>query len=317
MLRWKVFCNLNLELKPDALKKLEEIADIDYFPADQKILFDKISDYDAYLASAAVKIDYEILDQAKRLKVIATPSTGTDHIDRDTACAKGIDIIDIAKEYDLLNSFTATAEMAWALLLACIRGLAPAIDDAKSGKWSRQKFTGVQLAEKTLGILGFGRLGKMVAEYGKAFGMRVIACDLKEFSREGVEKVDFDTLLKDADVLSLHIHLNKDNQDLINRNAISKMKDGVVIVNTSRGGIIDEAALLDGLRSKKVKAAGLDIVCGEWDNDLNNHPLIKYARDNHNLVITPHIAGSTIESIIGARVFIGNKLTEYIKEKEK
>lgn len=316
MSRWKVICNVDLALKPDALSVLEEVADVDYLDRNrQDLLLKRIKHYDAYFASASVLADRKLLESAPRLKVIATPSTGTDHIDRNFAKEKGIAILDIARDFDLLNTFSATAEMAWCLLLACIRRLPWAFDDAKKGIWSRQKFTGFQLAGKTLGILGYGRLGKMIAEFGKGFKMEVIACDINKFQAPGVEQVDYETLLRRSDVLTIHIHLTEENRGLLSYDAFVKMKPGVVIINTSRGAIIDEKAFLEALEFGKVKAAGLDIICGEWDNRLANHPLIRYARTHDNLVITPHIAGSTVESIIGARVFMAEKLANYIKER--
>ncbi|MBA7490684.1 Hydroxypyruvate reductase [subsurface metagenome] len=201
MSRWKVLCNVDLKLKPDVLKVVEEIANVDYVEARQGILLQCIEKYDAYYASASVRANAEVLERAHRLKVIATPSTGTDHIDIDIARQKDIDILDLAKEYDLLNTFSATVEMTWCLLLACLRRLPGVLEDAKRGNWSREKFTGNQLLDKTLGVLGCGRLGRMMAEIGKGFRMKVIACDVLKFEYPGVEQVDFDTLLTRSDVL--------------------------------------------------------------------------------------------------------------------
>lgn len=317
MRRWKVLCNEDLRLRPDALSVLEEIADVDYVEAHQDILLDRIADYDAYYASASVCADTKILERAKRLKVIATPSTGTDHIDREVAEQKGIAILDLAKEYGLLDSFSATAEMAWCLMLSCMRFLPPAFESAKKGDWARQRYTGRQLLGKTLGILGYGRLGKMMVEVGKGFRMRVIACDKLPFDVPGVDRVDFDTLLATSDILSIHIHLTKENHKLFSREVFAKMKPGMVLINTSRGAIIDEKALLEALESGKVGAAGLDVIHGEWDDNLVDHPLIKYARSHNNLVISPHVGGSTIESIVGARVFIAQKLADFLNKLNK
>jgi D-3-phosphoglycerate dehydrogenase len=306
-----------LRLKPDILKPLEEIADVDYVEAKRDILLDHIPNYDAYFASLYVRADREVLEHAHRLKVIATPSTGTDHIDCEIARQKGIDILHIAQDYDLLNSFSATAEMAWCLLLACIRHLPSAFEEAKKGNWAREKFTGHQLLGKTLGILGYGRLGKMIAEFGKGFHMKVIAHDIRDFESLGIEQVDFETLLASSDIISIHIHLTEKTRGLISHEEFAKMKQGVVIINTSRGAIINEEAFLQALQSGKVSAAGLDVICGEWDENLTNHPLIRYARSHNNLIITPHIGGCTVESIVGARVFMAHKLASYIKEKMK
>ena len=316
MSRWKVFCNVDLSLKKDALKELESVADVSYFPAKQEVLLENIHSYDAYFASAYVQMNKEVLDCAKKLKVIATPGTGTDHIDIECAYKKNIDVLHIAKEIDLLNGFTATAEQAWALLLSCIRKLPAAFDCAKNGYWARERFTGSQLYKKTLGIIGIGRLGEMVASFGNGFNMNVIGYDILEKSIKGVNQVSLDKLLNESDVITVHIHLTDANRGFISKELFNKMKRGVILINTSRGAIIDESALLDNLHSGHVGAAGLDVINGEWNKNIYDHPLIEYSRNHDNLVISPHIAGATVESIIGAREFLGKKLADYIRIKD-
>jgi len=279
-------------------------------------LVKNIPEYDVYFASGYVQMNKEILDSAKQLKVIATPGTGTDHIDVAYAIEKNIDVLHIAKEIELLNGFTATAEQAWALLLSCIRKLPAAFDCAKNGYWARERFTGSQLYKKTLGIIGLGRLGAMMASFGNGFNMNVIGYDILEKNIKGVNQVSLNELLKLSDVITVHIHLTDENRDFISSELFHKMKKGVVLINTSRGAIIDEKALLENLESGHISAAGLDVINGEWNKNLYDHPLIKYAREHDNLVISPHIAGATVESIVGARVFLAKKLAAYIKQKE-
>lgn len=311
--KWRVLCNDELWFKPDVLKPLESIADIDYVEAKYDILLENIDRYDAYFATAHVCADKRVIERADRLKVIATSSTGIDHIDTNAARARGIKVFDISKEIELLNTFTATAEMTWCLLLALIRKLPWAFDAAKNGEWARQKFSGYQLFGKTLGILGYGRLGKMVAEIGKGYKMRIIAHDLIEINDRDIKQVDIDALLSESDVLSIHVHLTEETRGLLSKEMFLKMKHGINILNTSRGAIIDEEALLNALETGKVGGAGLDVIQGEWNSNLSEHPLIKYARTHDNLIITPHIGGSTVESIVGARKFMAEKLANYLK----
>lgn len=315
MPQWRILCTVGLPLKPDALRPLEEVADVDYAEARRDLLLERIGVYDGYFASAYVRVDKKILDRATHLKVIATPGTGTDHIDVDEALRRGIVVMSIATDYEVLDTFSATAEMAWCLLLSCIRRLPAAFEAAKRGDWARERFSGHQLRGRTLGVLGYGRLGKMVARFGQGFGMRVLACDKRDFESPDVERVDFDTLLAQSDVLTIHIHLTEDNRGLLSREVLAKMKPGIVIINTSRGAIVDEAALLDALESGHVSAAGLDVIDGEWRTDLADHPLIRYAREHDNLIITPHIAGATVESIVGAREHLARKLADYIRSR--
>jgi len=318
MSRYRVLCMEDLSLSPKALACVEELADVDYLPPDRQALLEHIGEYDAYFGGALVQFDREVVDRADRLKVVATPSTGTDHIDVNALRERGIDLIALTYEYDVLDTFTATAEGGWGLLLACMRRIPAALDAVRRGDWARGRgFTSYQLSGKTLGVLGVGRLGKMVVEYGKAFRMRVLGCDPKPFNIAGVERVDFDKLLAESDVISVNVHLNDETRGLLSREAFAKMKNGVVIVNTSRGGLIDEDALLEGLMSGKVYAAGLDMIEGEWMDDITEHPLVRYAQTHDNLVITPHTASATVESIAGGRIHAGKMLAEYLSKHKR
>jgi len=188
-----------------------------------------------------------------------------------------------------------------------------------AGHWRSERFCGIQLSRKTLGILGYGRLGKMSGEFGKAFRMRVLACDLQPIqdgthtSTEGIEQVDFDTLLRESDAITIHVHLTPENYHLISTDQFAKMKDGVFLINTSRGDIIDEQALLAALESGKVAAAGLDVIHDEWREDSRESPLVQYALEHDNLIITPHIGGCTHTSIADARIFAARKLADFLR----
>jgi len=322
MTRYRVLlCMEDLPLAPKALacvKELKELADVDYLPPDHQALLERIGEYDACFCDGYVQFDREAIERADRLQVVATPSTGTDHIDVKALRERGIDLIALTYEYDFLDKFTATAEGGWGLLLACIRRIPAALDAVRRGDWARGRgLTSHQLSGKTLGVLGVGRLGKMVVEYGKAFRMRVLGCDPKPFNIAGVERVDFDRFLAESDVISVNVHLNDETRGLLSREAFAKMKNGVVIVNTSRGGLIDEDALVEGLMSGKVYAAGLDVIDGEWMEDITEHPLVRYAQTHDNLVITPHSVSSTVESIAGSRIYTGKMLAEYLSKHKR
>jgi len=310
--RPKVLCMVDLTLCPQALDPLREVAEVDHLPIDRRLLLERIGEYDAYFGHTDIQLDREIIDRAERLRVVAGPSTGTDHFDVKLLEERGIDLLSLTQEYELLDTFTATAECAWGLLLACLRRIPAGFEQVRRGNWAREQFTGTQLSQKTLGVLGVGRLGKMVVEYGKAFRMRVLGCDLKPFSIPGVSQADFDTLLRESDVISIHVHLNDSTRGLISREAFEKMKNGVVLINTSRGAIIDEGAFVANLESGKVAAAGIDVIHGEWMADITQHPLVQYAQTHDNLVISPHFGGATAESIAGARIFTAEKLARYL-----
>ena len=261
-----------------------------------------------------VRIDRDVIDAAGRLKIIATASTGTDHIDMDYVSRRGITILSLRDETSFLSGITSTSEMTWTLLLAVVRKLPWSFEAAKRGEWARDRFRGRQLSGKTLGILGYGRLGRITAEYGRAFRMRVLAHDLRDVvPAEGVELVDFGTLLKESDVLSIHIHLTEENRRLFTDDVFNRMKPGAVLINTSRGATIDDTALIRALESGRLLGrAGIDVIHGEWNENLAAHPLIRYAAAHENLVISPHTGGVTFEAQSMAIEFISRKLTDYI-----
>ena len=309
-----VLCTVDLSLCPHALDPLRAVAEVDHAVLDRAATLERIGEYDAYFGHTNIQIDREFLDRAERLKVIGAPSTGTDHIATDLLEERGIKLLALTREYDLLDTFTATAECAWAVLLSCVRQIPWAFDASRAGDWwTSERFIGRQLSGKTLGIIGVGRLGRMMVPYGKAFRMRVLGADPIPLDIDGVEQVPLDTLLRESDVISLHVHLRPHTSGLLSREAFAKMKDGVIIINTSRGGLIDEAAFLDALRSGKVSAAGLDVIDSEWMENMSEHSLIQYARSHDNVVITPHIGGATVESVAGARLFMGRKLADYLR----
>ncbi len=299
---------------PWVLDRLREVAEVVELPAEQQTLLDRIGEFNGYLASLAVRADEHVLARAPSLKVIATPSTGLDHIDLAGAERRGIEIISLRNDIDFLQNVTATAELAWALLLAVVRRLPYATSAACRGEWLRDRLRGRQISGKTLGILGYGRLGRIVADYGKAFRMRVLACDRKRLDpADHVTLVDFPTLLRESDVISVHIHLTDDNRKLLNAAAIAQMKPGAVLINTSRGGIMDEAALLDALDRGHLAGAGTDVIDGEWNPDLRDHPMLRYAREHNNLVVTPHIGGVTFESQAMAYEHTAAKLRRWVE----
>lgn len=313
----RILCMQDLSLTPGAKEIIEEAGDVEYQPSERSILLERIADFDAYWSDITVKIDKAVLEQAQRLKVVNVAATGTDHIDKTELARRGIRLLCIAKDYGLLDTFTATAECAWMLMLACHRRFREATGAALKGNWDRESFRGEQLSGRTLGVLGVGRLGKMTVEYGKGFRMRVLGCDHLPFEIERVERVDFDTLLRESDAISIHIHMLPENYHLFNEETFARMKDGAVLVNTSRGDIINEDALLKVLESGKLAAFGADVLHDEWRADMSEQPVIQYARTHPNVVITPHIGGCTYKSVVDARLFCARKLAHYLRTGEE
>jgi D-3-phosphoglycerate dehydrogenase len=308
-------------LDPTSVKRfigpLEVIADVDIEAPDRAKLLELVGQYDALWIHVDSRIDKEVLQRAERVKVINTASTGTDHIDKEEASRRGIRVLSITRDYGLLDRFTATAECAWMLLLASCRNLRGAHRHALEGGWETMRFSGQQLSNMTLGVLGVGRLGKMVCKFGPAFRMRVLGCDLEPFDLPDVEQVDFDTLVASSDAISVHIHMLPENYHLFNKQVFDRMKPGAVLVNTSRGDIIDEAALLSALQSGRLAAFGADVLHDEWRTDMRESPILQYAQEHDNVLITPHLGGATQLSIDEARDFAARKLAHYLQTGEE
>jgi D-3-phosphoglycerate dehydrogenase / 2-oxoglutarate reductase len=311
---WRILNMADFSIFPELLDPLRQLGEVVSLPPDRQTFCERIAEFDAYVASLHLQVDRAALQQAKRLRAIATPSTGTDHLDLDAMRERQIELISLKTDTEFLDQITATAEMAWCLLLAVVRRLPWAFDAARRGQWARDRFRGHQLAGKTLGILGYGRLGRIMAGYGQGFRMRVLACDVRDVSpAPQVELVSFDRLLAESDVLSIHVHLTDDNRGLIDAAALARMKPGAVLINTSRGAIVDETAMLAALESGRLLGAGVDVIDGEWRTDLDRHPMIVYANSHENLVISPHLGGVTHESQRLAYGRTVEKLAAYLR----
>jgi D-3-phosphoglycerate dehydrogenase len=187
----------------------------------------------------------------------------------------------------------------------------------KEGGWDRDSFRGTELRGKRLGVLGIGRLGRMVAEYGRAFGMSVAAYD--HYASDwptGVElRSAVEDLMEDAQVLSIHVPLNGETKGLIDKAMLERLPGGAVLINTARGAVVDEAALLAALGSGRLSGAGLDVVADELCGG-PSQALLAYARDHDNLIITPHMGGATVESMEKAETFMAQKLARFLESGE-
>lgn len=298
---------------PRALDILRSVGTLEKNTFTAEELPGQLANYEVLLVRLGYRIDREFLAQAKNLKVIVSPTTGLNHIDLDAAKDRGITVLSLKGETDFLNSVTATAEHTWGLLLALIRHLPASVEDVRGGQWRRDLFKGNEVSGKTIGIIGCGRLGRHVARYAEAFGMRVIVNDVREIG--GYTQMILDDLLKQADIISVHASYHEGTHHLLNAEKFALMKQGALLINTARGEIIDEAALLAGLRNGTVGGAALDVLSGEnsgragW---LEYDPLGAYAKTNGNLLITPHVGGATAESMEKTEIFMAGKLAEFI-----
>jgi len=280
----------------------------------RKELLHCLHNYDVLIVRLGVKVDKEIIDAGKNLKIIVTATTGLDHINVEYANSKGIKVLSLFGQTEFLKEIRATAELTIGIALSLLRHIPEAANSVKNGIWDRYQFKGYELYNKTAGIIGMGRLGTIVAGLFKAFGMKVIGYDLRVDNKiENAERVDsIDELLSKSDIISLHVNLNEKSNNLLSKKEFSIMKLDAILINTSRGGIIDEDALLEALIKKTIAGAALDVISGEPEIS-TDHPLINYARNHSNLIIVPHIGGNTYESFIKTEVFMANLLNKTIK----
>ena len=243
---------------------------------------------DAVLIRSATKMDAEAITAAKGLKVIARAGVGLDNVDIPAATASGVMVVNAPT-----SNIVSAAELAISLLLASARFISPAHAALRNGKWARSKYTGAELFEKTLGVVGFGRIGQLVAHRMQAFGMNIIAFDPylqpAKAAQLGVELVELDELLKRSDFITIHLPKTKETANLIGVEALKKVKKEVRIINAARGGVLDESALYDAIVEGRVAGAGLDVYVTEPCTD---SPLFQLDQ----VVATPHLGASTDEA---------------------
>jgi D-3-phosphoglycerate dehydrogenase len=297
---------------------LDRLGEVSDGPLTRSELMDRVSGCNVLIVRLAHRIDREILDRAGQLRVVVSSTTGLDHIDAEYAVSKGIAILSLRGEVEFLRSIPATAEHTWALLLALVRNLPAAVQSVRAGEWDRDRFKGHELAGQQLGILGLGRIGEMVAHYGLAFGMRVSAYDpFRQGWMERVERASSQAdLFGRSNVLSIHVPLNEQTVRLVGEAELVHLPAGALLVNTARGQVIDELALLQALESGRLAGAALDVLAEETRGQLQTSPLLAYARSHANLIITPHLGGATVESMAATEVFMANKLKEFLEHSE-
>ena len=264
-----------------------------------------------------MKISKAVLDRMPNLKIIATSTTGLNHIDTAAAERRGIRVLSLRGETRFLRTIFPTAEETIGLMIMLMRNLHIGYEGILRGKWLKERAYGHELAGKTLGIVGFGRLGAMVARFGRVFGMEVIACDpyvsAAVARRAGVRKVSMDMLFRRADIVSNHVLLTSSTLHLVKRRHFRLMKPTAYYINTARGEINDERALLEALEKKWIAGAALDVLANEdpKGRHVKRHPLVRYARRHKNLIIVPHLGGATFESMQKTEEFIAEKVKHW------
>ena len=293
---------------------LQQLGTIDEHALSREQLLAQLPQYDVLIVRLGHQIDREVLDAGKNLKAVVSATTGLDHIDTVYAAERNIAVLCLRGEIDFLRTIPATAEHTWGLLLALIRHIPAAFDSVKQGEWDRDSFRGRDLHGKKLGILGYGRIGTLIARYALVFGMQVMAYDPTPLEQN--PHVTYCTsmadLLTQSEILTIHVPLNDSTIGLVGATQFQQLPPNALLINTSRGAIVDENAMLAGLQSGHLAGVATDVLMGEreWKN---NTPLLQYAKQNSNLIITPHIGGATTDSMAATELFMARKLETYLK----
>jgi len=288
----------------EELKKEFEV--VDGIGWDEATFVKELPKFDAIIIRSATQMTAELISKASNLKIIGRAGIGVDNVDVEAATKKGIIVANAPQ-----SNIVSAAEHALALLLAAARLIPQADASLKSCKWERSKFEGVELYDKTLGILGYGKIGGLVAKRAQAFGMKILAYDpyisVEKAKNDNVDIAQsLDEVLKSADIITIHLPKTSETLGMIGAKEIGKMKDDVIIVNAARGGIIDEQALADAVKAGKVAAAGLDVFSTEPCTD---SPVFAYP----NVVVTPHLGASTHEAQDKAGVTIAQQVKAALK----
>jgi D-3-phosphoglycerate dehydrogenase len=304
MTPWKILITDGLDAKGKAvLSEVGEVIDRNGITAEE--LLKEIGEYDALIVRSRTKVTPAVFEAGVKLKVVGRAGIGVDNIDLNAAKAHGVRVVNSP-----LATTITVAELTLGLMLALVREIPRADSAMKAGKWLKKELEGAELYGKTLGIVGFGRIGSAVADRARAFGMRIIAYDrlkaAEAITQRGGEPVSWEQLLELSDVITLHLPLTNETKNMLDANAFARMKDGVYLVDAARGGIVDEDALLAALESGKVAGAALDVFTTEPPGvtALVSHPRV---------ICTPHIGAQTQEAQARAGYDIATEIIAALK----
>ncbi|MFH1521115.1 MAG: hydroxyacid dehydrogenase [Candidatus Micrarchaeota archaeon] len=286
------------QMEEEVVEEIRKLGEVEFKPFDIK---KAIVDTDVLIVRSATKVTKELLDCAKKLKIVVRAGVGLDNVDQNACMERKIKVLNTPGA-----SSNAVVELVLGLMLAMLRNVQKAHHQMKEGNWDKKNLTGTEIAGKTLGIVGYGRIGSLLGTRANALGMHVIAYSPPP--RPPVENLyvnDLDEFFAKADIISLHVPATNETKDMINKENIAKMKEGVYIINTSRGEIVDEDALYDGCKSGKIAGAALDVYKTE--------PYTGKLLELENVCFTPHLGASTKE----AQIRIGKELVAILKTELK
>ena len=262
-----------------------------------------------------VFIDKNLINKGKNLKCISTASTGTNHIEKKYLKENNINLISLTKDYKIIKKISSTAEHALALTLAQIRNIIPSSDSVKKGEWNYTKFIGRQLNNLKIGVIGYGRLGSKYADYFISLKSKVLVFDphKKVKNKKIIQVNNLKKIFKDCDVISIHVHVENNTMGMINKYLLKHAKKDLILINTSRGELVNEVDLLKFLRKNKNAKYGTDVLSNEI-KDKKKNKILKFFKNNNQVLITPHIGGMTREAQEIAYGRVVDKTILYLKK---
>ena len=296
---------------PEGLTELESLGEVIYDPQlgqKPEELRELAASVDALIVRNQTQVDAALLEAAPSLKAVGRLGVGLDNIDLEATRGKDIPVV-FARNANAVS----VAEYVMAAMLECSRNLSGANQDVKAGNWDRKRFTGSEVYGKTLGLVGMGEIARRVAPRADALGMRVVGYDPFVAPYDypvvemGVELVELDELLQSADFISLHVPLNKGTKDLFSFSAFERMKSNAWLINTSRGGVVNEKDLARALDEDLIGGAVLDVL--EEEPPAPDHPLLRH----DNVILTPHVAGLTEEAQVNTSVLVAREIAKVLR----
>ena len=313
----KILITESEDYSQNALDRYRTLGDVTTLQTkERQELLEKIGDVEVVIGRLAFNFDEDFFQAAKNLKIIGTPTTGLDHINTTIAQQKNVTILSLKGEMDFLMNIQATPEHTLLLLLAALRKLPAAHNHTASGLWNRDLFKGREVKGQTIGFYGFGRVARLVTQFVTVLGAHIIAFDphqTKEvMEKSGARIVNRDELFSQSSIIMITCALNDETKNSVGEKEFALMQNGVFFINTARGQIVDEKELLKNLENKKIAGAALDVLADERETKEEKNPLVTYAATHNNLILTPHIAGATYDSMHATEDFIAHKVVNFL-----
>lgn len=295
----KIVCITPIKHLDEVYERLEQYGEVIYVPEISKLelttLLSETPDIE-YLFTNPNKqnfiLDEEVLKNSN-VKVINTCSTGLNHIDINYCERNNIEVWSLKEDFELINDLPSTAELSFGLMMSLLRKIPEGFDSVKKGEWDYEPLIGRQVKGLTIGIVGLGRLGKITAELFKGWGVNILVND-PYVGTFDYEEVKIKELQENSDVVFLHLHANKETRNMVDREFLSNMKKGAILINTSRGELVDEKEIIKSITDEHLGGYGTDVVRDEFGN-ISDSKLVEFSKENNNVIITPHVGGMTWE----------------------